>query len=29
VPPQGTAVPSQAPDWQQAFAAGFVSTHFT
>jgi hypothetical protein len=29
VPPQGTAVPSQAPDWQQAFAAGFASTHFT
>ena len=26
VPPQGTATPSQASDWRQAFAAGFVST---
>ena len=28
VPPQGTPAPSQALDWQQAFAAGFVSTRF-
>lgn len=29
VPSQGTNAPSQAPDWQQAFAAGFVSTRFS
>jgi hypothetical protein len=29
VPPQGTPKPSAATNWQQAWAAGFVSTRFT
>jgi Alpha/beta hydrolase of unknown function (DUF900) len=29
VPPQGTNLPSKQTNWQQAFAAGFVSTRFT
>jgi len=28
VPPQGTPTPPYAPNWQQAWAAGFVSTRF-